>query len=125
MPISVPGTHAERTISIDDVSSQRVIPIHVQRGDLTLGIDEYIENSRYSFLPHHDTARTNYSRPLVDHSAKFENLFHSAGGPSRWFFRNEGDFILYRHDAGPLQENGTYQIHLVEFPHQLVSIANL
>ena len=105
----------ERTVSIDDVSIHRITPVHARRGGLPLGADEYVEKGRYAFLPNLDTPRTNYSRPLVDYSATFEGYFHTGGGPSRWRFDHAGQFITYRHQAGPRQENGSFEIHLIGF----------
>jgi hypothetical protein len=80
--------HVRGKIWFDDISLSAVKPVHRTSKGIKLGHGERVLNGEYIFAPNFGYEGSNYSRPLLEHTAGFNS--------NRWTFV-EGLFVVYRH----------------------------
>jgi len=81
--------HRADTVLFDGVRLSDVAAVFAHSGTMALGEGETTANRTYRFVAPLRSQFTNYSRPLVEHTAGFNS--------NRWVF-GAGQYVLYRHE---------------------------
>ncbi len=80
------------TIWFDEVTLTEVHPLPQAQGQISLGDGESLRGNQYRFAAPLAAKGTNYSRPLLEATARFNS--------DRWSF-DPGTYVIYKHQIGP------------------------